>query len=178
MSYELFEQGPSAYIPTLLFSLVVTIFAYGAFPFIFAKTRNTPITKKKYKRLCYGINVVAMFLFMVINGGVSSGAPYFLWTWVFSRYGMKILSSRGIILDGEYLSANINSATKCKSCGYIDKNFFNVCPKCGSCTKEYVSVNELSKPKEGKICFCRKCGDKLIEGSNFCRKCGTGIIKE
>ena len=48
MSYELFQQGPAAYIPVLLLSLVVTVVAYGAFPFIFAKVRKTPITKKKY----------------------------------------------------------------------------------------------------------------------------------
>ena len=27
-----------------------------------------------------------------------------------------------------------------------------------------------------KICFCRKCGEKLIDNSRFCRKCGTEII--
>ena len=27
-----------------------------------------------------------------------------------------------------------------------------------------------------KICFCRKCGEKLIDNSRFCRKCGTEIV--
>ena len=27
-----------------------------------------------------------------------------------------------------------------------------------------------------KICFCRKCGEKLLEDSKFCRKCGTEVI--
>ncbi len=26
-----------------------------------------------------------------------------------------------------------------------------------------------------KICFCRKCGDPLIDESRFCKKCGTPI---
>lgn len=30
MSYELFQQGPAAYIPVILVSLVVTVVAYGA----------------------------------------------------------------------------------------------------------------------------------------------------
>ena len=34
MSYELFQQGPAAYIPVILVSLVITVVAYGAFPFI------------------------------------------------------------------------------------------------------------------------------------------------
>lgn len=29
-----------------------------------------------------------------------------------------------------------------------------------------------------QILFCRKCGAKLSEGSNFCNKCGTEVIKE
>ncbi len=27
-----------------------------------------------------------------------------------------------------------------------------------------------------KICFCRKCGERLIENSRFCRKCGTEVL--
>ena len=29
---------------------------------------------------------------------------------------------------------------------------------------------------DDKICFCRKCGEKLLDRSNFCRKCGTEIV--
>lgn len=31
---------------------------------------------------------------------------------------------------------------------------------------------------ERKIMYCRRCGSKLIEGSEFCSKCGTQIEKE
>ena len=26
------------------------------------------------------------------------------------------------------------------------------------------------------ICFCRKCGEKLLDNSQFCRKCGTEVV--
>lgn len=29
-----------------------------------------------------------------------------------------------------------------------------------------------------KICFCRKCGSKLMDDAAFCNKCGTQVIKE
>jgi hypothetical protein len=29
-----------------------------------------------------------------------------------------------------------------------------------------------------QILFCRKCGFKLIDGSDFCSRCGTSIVKE
>lgn len=149
MSYELFQQGPAAYIPVLLLSLVVTVAAYGAFPLIFAATRTTPITKKKYKRLCYGINIAVMFMFIVINGEASSGGPYLLWTWIFSSWGTRILEDKGLLDDGSY----IPSAPP-------------------------VQTPQQSKPivEADKICFCRKCGERLIENGKFCRKCGTEII--
>lgn len=97
--YELFEQGPAIYIPYLIFSLFITVLAYGIFPFVFANSRKTPITKKKYKRLCYGINFAVMIIFIAINGGASNGAPYFLWTWVASNYGVKILREDRRLID-------------------------------------------------------------------------------
>lgn len=33
-------------------------------------------------------------------------------------------------------------------------------------------------PCDDQICFCRKCGSRLVEGAVFCNKCGTRIIKE
>ena len=29
-----------------------------------------------------------------------------------------------------------------------------------------------------QVRFCRRCGEKLIDGSNFCHKCGTATVKE
>ena len=140
MTYELFQQGPGVYIPILLLSLIITILGYGAFPFIFARTRKKPVTKKKYRWLCYGINFGVMFLFIVFNGE-ANGGPYLLWTWLFSRNGIKVLEERGLLKDNNYI--------------------------------------EVEQPaKVDKICFCRKCGAKLIEGSLFCSKCGTEVVKE
>ena len=150
MTYELFQQGPSVYIPILLLSIVITVVAYGTFPLIFAATRTTPIAKKKYKRLCYGINIAVMFMFIVINGEASSGGPYLLWTWIFSSWGTRILEDKGLLDDGTY----IPSAPP-------------------------VQTPQHSKPivEADKICFCRKCGEKMIDNSKFCRKCGTEIVE-
>ena len=150
MTYELFQQGPAAYIPVLLLSLVVAVVAYGAFPFIFAKVRKTPITKKKYRRLCYGINIAVMFMFIVINGEASSGGPYLLWTWIFSSWGTRILEDKGLLDDGTYIPST-----------------------------PPVQTPQQSRPivEADKICFCRKCGAKLIDRSKYCSKCGTEIIE-
>ena len=98
MSYiELLQKSPGLFVLVLIISLVVTLLVYGAFPIIFAKLRKTPITKKKYNLLCYGINFIGVIFFVALNGA-ASGAPYILWTGVFSYHGAKILTKKELLL--------------------------------------------------------------------------------
>lgn len=40
-------------------------------------------------------------------------------------------------------------------------------------------INTVEKKnKENEIRFCRKCGERLIDNSQFCCKCGTEVVKE
>jgi ribosomal protein L40E len=139
--FELFQESPALFFLVIVISLAVTLLVYGAFPVIFSKTRKTPITKKKYKGLCYGINAIGLVFFVALNGA-SNGAPYLLWTWIFSNYGVKTLEAKGLLSD--------------------------ILPT------EEENVNIVNS----KICFCRKCGTSIEDGSRFCRKCGTEIKEE
>lgn len=170
MSYETFQQGPAVYIPLLLISLLVTLVAYGAFPLIFARVRKTGITKKKYNLICFGVNFLIMILFIALNGS-SSGAPYVLWTWVFSAAGLKTLESNGVLERPQDKNGQ-------KSCP--DQTVqINETPGHSEAT-ETVEVPEapLFSEKKPKIRFCRKCGFELIEGSKFCSKCGAKVTEE
>jgi hypothetical protein len=91
--------------------------------------------------LCYGINAIGLVFFVALNGA-SNGAPYLLWTWIFSNYGVKTLEAKGLLSD--------------------------ILPT------EEENVNIVNS----KICFCRKCGTSIEDGSRFCRKCGTEIKEE
>ena len=147
MTYELFQKGPMIYIPVLLISLAITLFAYAAFPVILAKTRKKTITKKKYNLLFYGINFLIMFVFIIVNGK-SSGAPYIIWTGIFSSIGIRILRNRNV-LDGFQTVA-------------VEQNF----------------LHEDVPDDIPRIRFCRKCGSNMLDGAKFCNKCGTEVIKE
>ena len=155
--YELFQQDPTTIILSLLISIVLTIIGYGAFPFIFAKMRKAPITKKKYKVLCYVFNIVVMIIFSAISGDVSNGGPYLLWTSVFAHFGAKTLISKGLMekdkpekrpVEKEYYHASDYTTfrvTECKSCGYRDKTDFTTCPACGKNKTEFFYVKEAKK---------------------------------
>lgn len=44
--------------------------------------------------------------------------------------------------------------------------------------KTPVSQLAPQNPVNDKICFCRKCGSKLMDDAIFCNKCGTKVVKE
>ena len=167
MSYETFQQGPAVYIPILLVSLLITLVAYGVFPLIFARVRKAGITKKKYNLICFGVNFLIMILFIALNGS-SSGAPYVLWTWVFSAAGLKTLESRGVLESPQAKNDQ-------KSCPdqtvQIDETTVS--------GEAAIAENELLLPEEKpQIRFCRKCGFELFESSKFCSKCGAKVTEE
>ena len=39
-------------------------------------------------------------------------------------------------------------------------------------------ITNATASEPTKICFCRKCGKKLIDDSLFCRKCGTKVLSD
>lgn len=167
MFYELLQQGPAVYIPAFLFSFVITVAAYGAFPLIMAKTQKKIITKRKYNVLCFFTNFFVMAIFVAVNGNSASGGPYILWTWFFSSIGIKILKNRGVL-----------SGVKPVDCAKTATISEGTATNTG--TTEVISTEKDSavmpevKPD---IRFCRKCGFELISGSAFCSRCGTKVIR-
>ena len=65
--YSYFEQHPIEGIVYILFSLIVTLVIYGAFPLIIANSRKKTITAKKYKFLCYMVNFFVCFYSLKIG---------------------------------------------------------------------------------------------------------------
>lgn len=150
MTYELFQQGPAAYIPIILVSLIITLVAYGAFPLIFARARKKIITKRKYNVLCYCVNFLVMVLFIAVDGETSSGGPYLLWTWVFSTSGIKTLRSRGV-LEGfqpiDYTKTATYNASEAVDTGVSEETDIRTetVPPAGSVVSEPVSES-VSEP--------------------------------
>lgn len=157
MNYEMFLQGPEVYIPSLIISVVFTLIGYGLFPFIFARVRNKSITRKKYYFFCYGVNLIVMIMAIAVNGG-SSGAPYLLWTWVFTRAGAKKLESRGVLVGSPKLSFEDATLVAEESpCEYSNKNNGKRCVNCGK---------KVAKKQK----FCPECGAVIVHKES--NKCG------
>ena len=193
MSYfELYQENPSLFLTVLLISFVVTIFVYGAFPLIFAKTTKKPITKKKYKRLCYGLNIIGMVCFIVLNGA-ASGGPYLLWTWIFSNCGVKTLNSRELLKENEQTNGLNNGELENNSCENekestekfqqnSDLDIDKISPQEAA---EYLVAEQFGEkyiPKEKqdkkiKIKYCSQCGSQIDPVTKKCTGCGKQYFR-
>lgn len=108
-----------------------------------------------------------MLLFGVVNGGSASGSAWLLWTLVFNRMGVKILTERNK-LNNTPINNHMGET-------YKDSNIINI-KKTNVALG--VSENTIVEKSLPQICFCRKCGNKLLEDSDFCSYCGTQVVRE
>ena len=165
MSYiELYQKSPGLFVLVLIVSLVVTLLVYGAFPIIFAKLRKTPITKKKYNLLCYGINFIGVIFFVALNGA-ASGAPYILWTGVFSYHGAKILTKKELLLK---------ASTKREKT--TDTEAAEETPPTFEASEEAASETAEHTPGAAKR-YCSKCGQPIDALTKKCTGCGKQYFK-
>ena len=150
MYYELFQEDPLVFFLIALISLAVTLLAYSAFPVLYARVRKNTITKKKYNLHCYLFNFLVMVVFIIFNGE-SSGGPYFLWTWVFARSGLKKLEERGILEGSQHIQSPV---------GHVEKKSAVVSP-----------------PVQVQPDHCKQCGKVLLGEAMYCAVCGTKVEK-
>lgn len=147
MSYDTFQSTDAgALIFFILVSLILTLASYCAIPLLIAKLRKTPIAAKKYRRTCFLSNFAVCVVWMAING-TSSGAPYLLWTWVFSHVGTNILRNRNLLIEEKTLAPAKNHTPTadnpekltltpemykyiCGNCRSLFTAWSNECPNC------------------------------------------------
>lgn len=195
MSYDIFKQGPDVFIPYFLISLVFTIIAYGSLPMIIALTRKKAISISKYRWLCWGLNTIIFIFFAALNGNASTGAAFGTWTWAFSSLGLSTLRSRCLLAEFKPVkrSPSENSdngelppGVWLCNCGRKNSAYVSTC-YCGLSKRDVLAqsktvTTDSSVPdnlsEECSVCFCRKCGGKLLNNSLFCSKCGTQVVKE
>ena len=168
---------------------ILTIFVYGAFPCIFAKTTKKSITKKKYKRLCYGLNIIGMVFFVFLNGA-ASGGPYLLWTCIFSNYGVKTLNSRGLLKDNEQPNGLNNGELENDSYENVEESTeklqqnpdldidkmspqeaaeYLVAEQLG---EKYIPENNRIENNKTKVKYCSQCGSQIDPVTKKCTGCG------
>lgn len=162
--YELLQLGPSAYVPALLASIVLTLLVYSAFPLAFAGARKKIISKRKYYVICFGVNFLVMMLLALLNGEASSGSPYLLWTWVFADVGIRKLKGRAVLKG--FQPCDPPPPEELNGAGPEEE-------------PENRRGEEMPEEESGfHARVCRGCGFELIEDSAFCSHCGTPVMEE
>ena len=101
--------------------------------------------QKRYNFLCYGVNFLVMILFIWANGE-ASGGPYLLWTWIFTRSGIKKLESRGMLdrHQNECGNGEHNEKTNASPIS-ADVTFSNIPAKESFCVEKIMNAKDPVK---------------------------------
>ena len=115
-----------------------------------------------------------MILFIAVNGE-SSGAPFFLWTWIFTRSGLKTLANRGV-LEGH----NTNAIKYASSSVPTPKASIpsTIAPQDSFDTTNIVAAKDPVKatynPNQH---YCKCCGHVIDSSTKICTGCGKQYFK-
>ena len=186
----------------LILCFIITVAVYSLPIFIYRyviRKRTLPEDKAKKATIIYA---VISFIVMIVFIGGTPGAAIILWSYV--NYSVlttptkKELDSRFVNsteeMNGETEKADdeniasFENKTKPEEIfdnelktNQIDEYIFEQETIISSENTEKIKceVKPLAFEKTPpKVLFCRKCGAKLLEDSDFCHKCGFRIIRE
>lgn len=136
----------------LILSLILTAVAYLAFPIIKLVINQGKFEKKRAHKIALWNSIVlgAFFCILTIDqGGVWNAAPAFL----YYAINCAILTDKNLK----------DETSETSDQPIIDETNISVA----------TSETATETPR-----FCRKCGNKLIDGALFCNMCGTKIITD
>ena len=183
----------------LILSLAITLVAYGTFPLLFALLQKGTTTAKEYRIICYIVNLLIMFAFVIINGASSPGsapssaAPYVIWTSAFAAIGTGILKKRKIIPTEEVSAPPAPVVEpgmikfKCSKCQSLFTGGNTVCPNCKAAgtikrgTKEEILLWNSPKeavPAEKAAAMPETSAQPVLsdeEDMTVCYKCGMMV---
>lgn len=184
MIYAYISADLSVYVWDFLLSVFFTILMYSVFPLSFALLQKAPITAKKYRGLCYGLNAaIGTLTMLILSSKIINPVPYLLWTYVFSGCGKKILAARSILPDNRQVAPALCQRYThtirdcfCHKCGNPLKDGSRFCAKCGTVIDVAASTLPISKPgnmtKSGTVWVCTHCHSKNLENRTTCWSCG------
>lgn len=185
----------SVLITITIYSLPIIIYRYGI--------KKRALSEKKAKKITFIYGTIAFFVMAILLGGAPGGA-IILWSFVNYKVlttpnkndnGTKHeVSDDGINLETHLKEVNKENIEIAENEVEEDEVFVGgfVVEEIEETGLEKESTIETKLNKEHpviveeiieiknhpKVLFCRKCGTRLLDDSDFCHKCGLRVIKE
>ncbi len=100
--------------------------------------------------------------------------PFLSLLWLIGGYFVHKKAEQKDIAESLERTKDLKYVNLLKQAGYSIYPIKDIVPATNASQQE---ISKLSAPIAAKpnICFCRKCGQKLIAGSLYCNKCGEKI---
>lgn len=119
----------------IILSICITAAAYAAIPLLIAYCGTSSLSAGKYRLYCFLANIIIMIAFLAISGE-TTGAPYVLYTVIFSSIGVSVLKKRGRMQtkisdeSGKLVVKPDMRKFICDGCGNISVSWYSECPNC------------------------------------------------
>ena len=159
----------SPVILSIILSAIISAMIYGAFPLIYAQLRCKRVTAKRYRIVCYCVNFAVTFIIAMfsstsdIGNNNSAGVvwSYIFWTGIFTRPGVKILRSHGVLEDSPDEQQEDEAPAETQEGESVGEND--------------AERAETAQGARQTLRFCTRCGFELAENSRFCSRCGASV---
>lgn len=190
----------AAYIAIIIIAIHLTAICYMAFPILRLIIHRGKFERKKARRIALWNSIVLGVIFFVLNAALfesaSAPTPAIIYFWInFAILAKK--KEKNVIEENveEIIEENQTETTlkvikpeRAPQLSFPDETpkvygDYNVygkdiayVPPVEKTVIKNTAIPAVENEKENDtICFCRKCGNKLREGTLFCSKCGTRI---
>lgn len=149
--------------------LIITAIAYMAVPMIMLASNGGKFPKKKANKIALWNSIIVGILFLIITISLEAtagwtAAPAILYYCInFAIISEKITKEKSSSENNQMQPSQKVNLNETRTVTSTDKS---------------ANTQPIAKPKveqTQKISFCRKCGNKLIDGSVFCNKCGSKV---
>ncbi len=164
----------------IVLGLLLTAAYYAIIPIGYAAIARQNVSKKKYLTVVIIGNLIAAIIAEYLTREMPGGAtfmPAFLWTSILFPIGKKILRNKGLYNDQgnpQVTQISDNSVNEELTVGVLKPTMPIESETSSNQIKRSKPV-ESENSKNEDFLYCYKCGNKLVEGSNYCSKCGTPV---
>lgn len=173
---------------SIILGLILTAVVYMAFPLLRLLINRGRFHKKKARRIALWNSIVLGVFFFCLtiavsgNGTMWNAGPAFLYyainSAILTDKNAEETQKKSVTQTSTKQSVNVPMPKKTSEISRPPQiSDLNETPKYYGNYSTPLNDLALEHPQESlRVSYCRKCGEQLINESQFCRKCGTKVV--
>ena len=173
-------------IVLIVIGLVITFFIYSILPILVAIFCKSNIAEKRFRGLCYKLNVIVLILEIVVsvlsgNGLRFNIMRYLLWTELAVQIGKKILNRKNLLVLEPKVERRTHRAQEKQNMEGMnniltDQKATDELRDIQTEQMGNIQQYQANPEKNIRVKSCTKCVAPIVKNSVFCSQCGERIL--